>query len=55
MTRTNQMGGMEAQGQQAAQQQGAQLLQMMQQGADVAATIAKASPTVGQGGAGGGM
>ena len=38
---------------QAAQQQSAQLLQMMQQGADVAATISKASPTVGQGGAGG--
>jgi len=38
---------------QAAQQQSAQLLEMMQSGANVAKTISEASPTVGQGGAGG--
>ena len=38
---------------QAAQQQSQQLLAMMQQGADVAATLKTAAPTVGQGGAGG--
>lgn len=39
--------------QQAAKQQAQELLAMMQQGADVAATLKQASPTVGQGGAGG--
>lgn len=39
--------------QQAAQAQAQQLLGMMQAGADVAKTIKEASPTVGQGGAGG--
>jgi len=38
---------------QAAQQQSQQLLAMMQQGADVAATLKTASPTIGAGGAGG--
>jgi hypothetical protein len=38
---------------QAAQAQSQQLLAMMQQGADVAATLKDAAPTVGQGGAGG--
>jgi hypothetical protein len=38
---------------QAAQAQSQQLLAMMQQGADVAATLKTAAPTVGQGGAGG--
>jgi len=41
--------------QQAAQAQAQQLLAMMQQGADVAKTIKEASPTVGQGGAGGAL
>ncbi len=40
---------------QAAQQQSAQLLEMMQKGADVAKTVSEASPTVGQGGSGGVM
>ena len=39
--------------QQAAQAQTQQLLAVMQQGADVAKTLKEASPTVGQGGAGG--